>query len=303
MKKIGRISQIFGKTIIYYECDSKQVKTKLFQKDLKKMLYSSLLVGDYVEYSSNNEIINVLQRKNVLSKASSIASLHSKRQEQYLAANINNILIMIAANQRFTIGKLDRYLETFTIPGISPQILLSKVDFKEGVTRITGVISKAYPDLNVSYLSIYSPETITQVKKLFQSNHTVAVIGASGVGKSTLLNTLAGTNLVQTGRVRKGDEKGRHTTTNISLHALPFQNSYYIDTPGFKSIATTRSIERPAVFDDIHELAQNCKFNNCHHITEPKCAVKEALKNGKITQEHYDNFLKYQNKINTQNKY
>lgn len=254
-------------------------------------------MGDYIEFSSDNKITNILPRKNILSKTSSMASLHSKIKEQYIATNVDDILIMIAANQRFTIGKLQRYLETFSVFGINPKILLSKADFREGVIRIMDLINKAYPNLDVIQVSTYYPNSIKKVKSVFKPKSTIAALGASGVGKSTLLNTLVNEKISKTGCVRKGDKKGRHTTTNVSLYALPFGNAYYIDTPGFKSIDTTQTTSRPIVFDDIFKIAKNCKFRNCRHITEPNCAVKDALNSGKITQDQYSNFLKYESRV------
>lgn len=301
---IGRIVQIYNKKAIFYNENGKQFETTVYQKEAKNFLYSRILVGDYVKYAqSDHSISAIFPRQNTLSKAESKASLHAKDNEQYLAANIDDIVVMIAVNQRFTVEKLERYLETFSILEKEPIVLLTKTDFKEGTVKVSALIKEAYPNLAVTQLSIFYPETIEKVRALFKTDHTVAVIGASGVGKSTLLNKLSANAEAKTGRVRSGDEKGRHTTTSISLHALSCNRTYYVDTPGFKVIDTTKPGNRPSIFNDIYVLAKDCKFRNCRHITEPKCAVKRALATGNITEEHYQSFLKYQERANAKRRH
>lgn len=300
-KNVGRILEIFNRKVTFITASEHKYSTILTNKYLSHFKYKKLLIGDFIEYDEKKQIIKVFSRLNVLSKAYSKAkkSFKQSSEEQEMAANIDSIVIMIAVNQHFTIEKLERYLETFHILGHDPTILLSKIDFTEERNEVLKKIRKAYPSLQIREVSIYDDSTIGTVKQLFKKDCTVAVIGASGVGKSTLLNYLTQKNIVETGKVRKGDQKGKHTTTRVTLHSIPSLDSYYLDTPGFKAISTNLKRARPEVFDDIYELAKECKFNNCKHISEPKCAVKEALKKGNITQDHYDSYLKYAERINS----
>lgn len=292
---VGRIIELHQNKAFFINKDGERIKGILTTKSLKKSGYKSALVGDFIDYNAQN-IIKILPRSNVLSKASSLArkSFKKAKKEQLLASNIDNIVIMIAVNQHFTTEKLERYLETFQIKDHDPIILLSKVDFTAERDRVIQLIKKAYPSLKIKEVSSKIPTTIAEVSEIFKPDQTIAVIGASGVGKSTLLNKLTNSELVQVGKVRKGDEKGKHTTTSIKLYSLPSLHAYYLDTPGFKAISSNYHKDQPSVFADIDKLALQCKFRNCRHLSEPKCAVKEAVKNGLITQEHYQSYLNFE---------
>lgn len=299
-QNIGRVVQLFANKVNYVDANGDMRTTILRKKNLKRSIYQRLLVGDFIEYTNDDEIIDVFKRESVLSKASSIAkkSFKQNKKEQLIASNIDRIVIIIAVDQHFTAEKLERYLETFQLSGKDPIILLSKIDFVDETRKVERIISEAYPDLKVFKVSMYDTKSIEQIKNIFEPNKTVAVIGASGVGKSTLLNKLVNKKVTVTGEVRSGDQKGKHTTTSTSLYAIKNLESYYLDTPGFKAINSIVYKAKPKVFDDIFALSKNCKFRNCHHLTEPKCAVKEAVEAGQNSKEHYQEFLKFQSRSN-----
>lgn len=293
---IGRVLEIHGRSISYVDKDVEQYQETISNKKLHKFRYSRMLVGDFLELNHDKQIINIFPRDNVLSKANSVAkkSFRKKTKEQEIAANVDQIIVMIAVNQHFTIEKLERYLETFQLQGREPIVLLSKVDFEEERNKVVKMIKQAYPTLKVYEVSVFRIDTLKEIEKLFEPEKTIAVIGSSGIGKSTLLNKLNNQQQVEVGAVRKGDQKGKHTTTATSLHALKQLQAYYLDTPGFKTISSNLNHADPKVFDDIKELAQKCKFRNCRHLSEPRCAVKAAVEAGIITKDHYTSYLKFE---------
>lgn len=295
--KIYRVINNFSKKVILANQHGDLLTVNLAHTNLTKLGIDKIIVGDYVSYSPiEGKITKVYPRDNILSKVTSSAekSWHVKSQKQLLASNVDEIWVMIAVDQRFTIEKLERYLETFRISDRDPIILLSKADHITEYKEIKNKIGQAYPTLKVRTVSAYLPETIQQIKKMLIKGNTIAVVGASGVGKSTLLNNLAGKDVNKVSNVRSGDQKGRHTTTSITLNALPDLDIYYIDTPGFKAINSTAQKSNPAVFNDIEALAKNCKFRNCSHLSEPKCAVKAAVQEGTITEEHYQSYINFE---------
>lgn len=258
---------------------------------------SDVFVGDFVTFTTfddNYVITNVLPRTSTISKGTSHASksYHVLEQEQVLAVNVNQIFILIAANQRFTLPKFERYVLTFYQEDIDLHILISKGDYSDLAINILNKIKSVYPDFKVTIFSNKQEETLKTVTSLFKKNNTSILLGASGVGKSTLINNLINHDNVVTKEVRD-DGKGKHTTTSTKMFYSSLTDSYLIDSPGFKTISTTNDVDSTILFQDIYDLSNDCKFKDCTHTHEPKCSVLNAVEDGTISEEYYKRYREH----------
>lgn len=270
----------------------KQIRTK---KEKKRDINSPYVVGDYVEIIKKEEhyfLAKVFDRKNILSKSESKAKKSFRRQtvEQLMASNIDHVFITISSDQRFTLSKLERYILTFTIPNATIDIIITKSDHEEQTKFLESSIKASELNLNVYKTSIYNTNSFNPIKKRITSNSTAVLLGASGTGKSTLINMLADEYQEKTGAVRS-DGKGKHTTTYTTIVPILNSTAYIIDTPGIKSISTSRETEE-IIFKEILELSKKCNFRDCQHRTEPACAVKEAVRTGLLSVQKVERFHK-----------
>lgn len=289
-KIIGRV--IEKTNYIYTVANQNNVLKKA--KTVTNVSSTEVFVGDFVEYilfEDYNLITKVLPRINAISKKTSYAakSFHEAENEKMLAANVNQLFILIAADQRFTLSKFERYVLTFHQEHLDMHVLISKGDFEELAEEIKKKILSVYTDFKVTVFSNLYEESIIDVRNLFLKNKTSLLIGSSGVGKSTLVNNLIDDNKMLTNEVRI-DGKGKHTTTTTKMFYADTLESYIIDSPGFKTISTTKDIDTSVLFEDIQNLSLDCKFNDCTHTHEPKCAVLNAIENGEMTEEYYNRY-------------
>ena len=267
---------------------------------------ADIVVGDYVSVVKLDEHIfieSILQRNSVISKQSSDASKSMKenQNEQTLAANVDQLFILIAADQRFTLGKFERYLMSFSQDNIDMHVLISKADYTDKTVEIITDISSTYPDIPITPFSIYQAVTLAEVKSKIIQGRTAMFIGASGVGKSTLINLLNSSDLT-TNEVRT-DGKGKHTTTVTTMINMKETGSYLIDSPGFKTISTTNDMDFDILYEPIFRLKDGCKFNDCTHTHEPDCSVKLAVDEGEISEKLYERYLINEKKIIGQMKH
>lgn len=249
-------------------------------------------VGDWVmiyPYDNNKALIhNILNRKTTFSRK---AAGH-KINEQVIAANIDYLFIVQSCNSNFNIRRLERYLLMANAGKITPVVILSKIDLTDDVNFYKDKILEQFPNLKVILTSAVTNKGIDELKTFIQQNNTYAFVGSSGTGKSTLINTLVGYNLLETNDIRLKDDKGKHTTTRREIILMP-NGGILIDTPGMREFhlwKTDSAFED--VFSEIEDLSDKCKFSDCKHINEKGCAILDALRKGIITQERYNSFIK-----------
>lgn len=242
---------------------------------------ATVTVGDWILAEPETRLLRrCLDRRTLLQR-----STETGRVPQLAGANIDTLFIVTSCNADFNIARLERYLALANQAEIPPVILLTKADTvtdADGFKRQAEVLQRG---LAVVALNARMTESMSALSEWCAWGKTVALIGSSGVGKSTLVNTLAGPgreHAQQTGGIREHDAKGRHTTTSRSLHAIE-GDGWVIDTPGMRTLHlgdVASGIDR--LFAEITDLEPLCKFRNCTHDHEPGCAVRAALAAGEI---------------------
>ena len=251
-------------------------------------------VGDWVAiqpYEDSHAIIHhVLPRSTCISRKTSGKEFN----EQLLAANMDIVFIVQGLDGDYNIRRLERYLVVVAESGAVPVVLLSKTDLltDEEIGLRIEEVKKAAPGVTIIAYSAKNLSHISEIQRLITPAMTVCFIGSSGVGKSTLINTLVGKNLLETNEVREEDSRGKHTTTRREL--IPLENGgFVIDTPGMRELGLWNvSSSIGEVFPEILELSHGCKFTDCTHVHEPDCAVQAAVKEGQLAGDRYESYLK-----------
>jgi ribosome biogenesis GTPase len=212
-------------------------------------------------------------------------------EEQVLAANVDVVFIVTSLNEDLNLRRLERYLILARESGAQPAVLLTKSDLARDPEEARAAVEAVAADVPVHVLSSLSGEGLDAVRAYLRPGVTAALLGSSGVGKSTLVNTLAGTELLETQELR-GDGQGRHTTVRRELVQLP-GGALVIDTPGMRELQLWVADEAlEETFDDVTSLFEHCRFSDCSHESEPGCAVKAAIADGTLAQERWDSYLK-----------
>ena len=246
-------------------------------------------VGDWLRFDADTpRNSQLLSRKSLIKRR---APGHD-RKEQLIAANLDTAFVVTSCNNDFSLARLERYVAMAHEAGVTPVIILSKIDLTTEASDFAAQAQSISPQLSVVCLDARSPEAIELLRPWCQAGQTVAFLGSSGVGKSTLTNSLAGNEAIATQDVRASDDKGRHTTTGRQLHILP-SGCAVLDTPGMREIQLTDvSVGLEETFADLHALKQNCRFNDCAHKTEPGCAVQAAVASGEVDVPRLQRWLK-----------
>ena len=257
--------------------------------------------GDFViiEWNSTGDsmICETLKRESSFSRTASSSDrnheLHNQH-EQLVAANFDYVFIMQSLNNNFNLHRLERYLSLSWESGAIPVIILTKSDLVENIQEYIEQVESIAFGVDVYAVSCITGYGLDSIKKYFSKGNTIVFLGSSGVGKSTLVNTLYGDNVMKTSDIREEDSRGRHTTTSRNLIMLP-NGAMIIDTPGMRELGmwnAENGINK--TFQDIEQYIGMCKFSDCTHTNEPGCKILEAIVNGEIEQERFEQYLKLQ---------
>ncbi|OPJ58266.1 ribosome small subunit-dependent GTPase A [Clostridium oryzae] len=249
------------------------------------------VIGDFVlvnyNPSGSDVIYEVLKRKSKFSRIDSFNGI-----EQILASNFDYVFIMTSLNYDLNAKRIDRYLTMAWESGGIPIIVLTKADLCEDVAAVRDSLRHTILDVPIIAVSSHTGEGIEELKQYIKPKTTVVFLGSSGVGKSSLVNAVAGEEIMKVSEIREDDSKGRHTTTHRQLIMMN-NGTMVIDTPGMRELGMWTSeggIDN--TFYDVESLASKCKFTNCTHNNEPGCAVQEALELGIISKARWNNYIK-----------
>lgn len=250
-------------------------------------------VGDWVtlvdghDPTADSAIISaVLPRRSAFVRSAADASRRSAghlADEQVLAANVDVAFLVAGLDHDFNLRRLERYLAVAWSSGTRPVVVLNKADLAIELDRRLLDVESVAPAVPIVVLSALTGDHVADLEPYLASGQTAVVLGSSGVGKSTLVNTLLGEHRQATAAVREDDSRGRHTTTHRELFELP-TGAFLIDTPGIRSLEIAGAEEGvEAAFDDIAEIAAGCRFSDCRHRAEPGCAVRAAVDDGRLS--------------------
>ena len=243
-------------------------------------------VGDWVLFDpASGRVERLLRRKSLLKRVVS----GKTGRVQLIGANIDTLFVLTSCDAEFNLGRLERYLSLAHDGGIRPVLILTKRDLARNPSRYVEEARALERGLDVYSVNALDRNTLDGVAARCGAGLTIALAGSSGVGKSSLVNTLCGAVVQTTGAVR-GDRKGRHTTASRSLHPLP-QGGWLLDSPGMRALPVAGA-GVAALFEDVRRLAQRCRFADCAHGSEPGCAVRLAIVNGELDERRLRSYLK-----------
>jgi ribosome biogenesis GTPase / thiamine phosphate phosphatase len=256
-------------------------------------------VGDWVAVKrttidgGRTTIHGVLPRKSLFSRKAA----GDETTEQLLAANVDTAFLLTGLDRDFNLRRIERYLAMTWESGATPVIVLNKADLEGELEARRDEVQAVALGVPIHLISARERTGLEALDPYLRPGQTIAVLGSSGVGKSTLINRLLGEDRLRTYEVRESDQRGRHTTTHRELIRLP-GGALLIDTPGMRELQLWSADSGVAeVFEDIAALAQDCHFADCAHEHEPRCAVKQAVAEGRLDAARLENFHKLRKEL------
>jgi len=236
-------------------------------------------VGDWLLIDrTTRSLLRILDRTSLFKRPAP----GDDRRVQLIAANVDTLFIVTSCDQDFNIARIERYLVLTREAGVCPVVVLTKADLPPKPERFVDAARALQSELRVELVDGRDPASAERLARYCGFGKTVALVGSSGVGKSTLVNTLTGSDSIATQAVREDDGKGRHTTTVRQMHHLA-GGGWLVDTPGMRELQMSEvGSGVTEVFDDVATVALECRFTNCTHVDEPGCAIRAAMAGGTL---------------------
>ncbi|TPG56716.1 ribosome small subunit-dependent GTPase A [Sphingomonas glacialis] len=240
-------------------------------------------MGDWLLVDPNSRtIVRILDRTSLFKRPAP----GDERRVQLIAANVDTLFIVTACKQDFNVARLERYLVLAREVGVRPVVVLTKADLAPEPELLVDAARALQSGLRVELVDGRDPASVARLVDYCGVGQTVALVGSSGVGKSTLVKTLTGSSDIATQAVREDDGKGRHTTTVREMYRLASgaqKGGWLVDTPGMRELQMSEvSSGVTEVFDDVTNVALECRFSNCTHVAEPGCAINAAMAAGEL---------------------